>query len=91
MPDKSYRYVLPLKNLGEKNCRNLKNIHSEKKGRKVKITFLKVMNTFHNFALKIETSWVERVVKAYFGNQKWKWWPYACIYVCMVYAFFDKK
>ena len=56
MPYKSNRYVLPLKNIGEKNCRNLKNKKKKKKGRKVKITFLKVMNTFHNFALKIETS-----------------------------------
>ena len=49
-----YTLELPLIKLGENKYCNLKIVHFEKKDQKIK-TFLHVMTTFHNFAIKIET------------------------------------
>ena len=40
-----------------------KNAYFEKKYPKIKKTYFPFMTTFYNFTLKIETSWVKKVVK----------------------------
>ena len=66
----SYRCVLPLKiqlirlALGQKKILKLKNVPFEKKGLTVKKhKILHFITTFHNFTIKIETSWAKRLVK----------------------------
>ena len=76
----SYRYILPLKDLFSWISTTLarKNVATLKM-----YIFFYFMTTFHNLALKIETSW-ERVIKPFFETRNAK-----MIFVClfMVYSF----
>ena len=60
--------------LDEKKCWNLKNIHLEEKGPGVKyITFLHLITTFHNYALKIENGLAKRGAEPILESRNAAW------------------
>ena len=72
--------------LGRKKCHNLKNVHFGKKCPKIIKHIFPLTTTFYDFALKIETSWVNNYVKPSLGT-----WNVNDVIVCIWYIYSQIK